>query len=76
MSRVRIMEYGPTVKGMKHTPRITTNVVRQKSRFGVILRRPPKLDLTTTTKSVLRPKVIKGIKSPGQQPYNYPSPLD
>lgn len=71
------MEYGPSVRNSS-VPRITTGVIRERTRYGVILRNPPgsRLGLGTTTKSVLRRKVVKGVRQPGLFTPNYPSPLD
>lgn len=68
---IRIMEYGPTVSNNRRRNRVTTGVVRKNNRTGVIFRNAP--GPMVTTKSQLRRKVIKGIRPPGQMPYNYPS---
>lgn len=78
MARVRLYERGPSVGVPPHIPRITTSFIRQATRDGVILRDPPGTRLGTqlTNKSVLRKKVVKGLRQPGLFTPNYPSPMD
>lgn len=40
------------------------------------MRQAPGLESSQTVKTRLARKVIKGIRQPGDQAYNYPSPLD
>jgi hypothetical protein len=80
--RQRLFEYGPaTGNGTPGTiPRITTSNLRKGiGNSGTRRRRVDpavKLGLGTTTKSILRKKVLKGIRQPGYVTPNYQSPLD
>lgn len=77
MARHRVFSYGPTVR----TPRssrikVSSNI--KSSRNGVVMRVPigTRLGVSGTTKSVLRNKVVKGVRPPGYFTPNYKSPLD
>lgn len=78
MARMRIYEWGPTVqRGGRSAGRgpsqITTSVVRRGVNRGgtARLRVPTSLYRTTTRKTTLKRKDIRGIQPPGLQPYNY-----
>jgi hypothetical protein len=72
MARRRIMTIGPSVRGGGSFSRTTVSSVRQDTRGGT--QRIRLARNTTTSKSQLRRRIVKGIKQPGYQTPNYLGP--
>lgn len=74
--RRTIMHYGPSVGrgGGPRIARMTVGVQKVRNTTGVIHRAGPGLQFSTTSKSKLIPKTVKGIRQPGLFTPNYAGP--